>query len=259
MHNKPFLLAPKPKSPLRWLLLALAIAAVVAGLLAYDYFFSSKGRWVNYRAYTQDHQTLAEYRLQPGTRCDGSPFAFPTTGVIFGLWDDSYGLRHRHQGLDIFAGTQVGATPIYAAYPGYLTRAADWISTVIIRIPSDPLQPNRQIWTYYTHMADKHGASFVSEAFPPGTSEVFVEAGTLLGFQGDYSGDPSNPTGLHLHFSIVKDDGQGSFLNELEISNTLDPSPYFNLPVNDNQNPVTYPQCAGTTTTQNWNLEPEHE
>ncbi|MFN9357888.1 MAG: hypothetical protein ACK6A4_13890, partial [Alphaproteobacteria bacterium] len=46
---------------------------------------------------------------------------------------------HRHSGLDVFGGTEVGITPIVAAYSGYLTRQEDWKSTVIIRVPSDPL------------------------------------------------------------------------------------------------------------------------
>jgi hypothetical protein len=37
---------------------------------------------------------------------------------------------------------------------------------------------------------------------------------------------------VHLHFSLVQDDGSGSFKNELEIDNTLDPSPYFGMPLN---------------------------
>jgi hypothetical protein len=37
---------------------------------------------------------------------------------------------------------------------------------------------------------------------------------------------------MHLHFSIVLDDGQGNFRNELQIDNTLDPSPYLGLAVN---------------------------
>jgi hypothetical protein len=57
-----------------------------------------------------------------------------------------------------------------------------------------------------------------------------------LGYQGDYSGDPNNPVGVHLHFSIVLDDGQGSFRNELKIENTLDPSPYLGLALNSDQN-----------------------
>ena len=55
-----------------------------------------------------------------------------------------------------------------------------------------------------------------------------MSAGTFLGYQGNFSGTPGNPTGVHLHFSIVMDDGEGGFLNELKIRNTLDPSPYFN-------------------------------
>jgi murein DD-endopeptidase MepM/ murein hydrolase activator NlpD len=148
------------------------------------------------------------------------------------VWGDSFRLGHRHQGIDIFGGTDVNLTPVIAAYPGYLTRNPDWKSTVIIRVPDDPLQPGRQIWTYYTHMANPEGESFISTEFPPGTSEVYVEAGTLLGYQGNFSGTPGNPVGVHLHFSIVLDDGQGGFRNELDIQNTLDPSPYLGLPLN---------------------------
>jgi hypothetical protein len=114
---------------------------------------------------------------------------------------------------------------------------------VIVRIPNDPLKPGRQIWTYYTHMADPQGNSFVSSRFPPGTSEQYIEAGTLLGYQGNYSGTPGNPVGVHLHFSIVQDDGNGGYRNELKIENTLDPSPYLGLPLNANTNPDGIPVC----------------
>jgi murein DD-endopeptidase MepM/ murein hydrolase activator NlpD len=145
--------------------------------------------------------------------------------------------------MDIFGGTKNGIPPIYAADDGYLTRQSDWKSTVIIRIPSNPLQPASQIWTYYTHMADEQGNDFISEDFPPGTSEVFVKAGTLLGYQGNFSGSPGNPTGVHLHFSIIEDDGDGQFLNETMIENTLDPSPYFNIMLDANQSPPEIPIC----------------
>ncbi|MEZ4516970.1 MAG: hypothetical protein R3C44_09080 [Chloroflexota bacterium] len=56
-------------------------------------------------------------------------------------------------------------------------------------MPDDPLQPGRQIWLYYAHMADREGNSFIVDAFPPGISEVYVEQGTLLGYTGDYNGD----------------------------------------------------------------------
>jgi len=82
-----------------------------------------------------------------------------------------------------------------------------------------------------------------SRYFPAGTSEKYLEAGTLLGYQGDYSGDPNNPVGIHLHFSVVKDDGSGHFKNELDINNTYDPSPYLGLPLNAYQNRDSVPVC----------------
>ena len=182
--------------------------------------------------------------MRAGTRClPEAPFVMPTDGFIGYLWGDSFRLGHRHQGLDIFGGTDVGLTPVVAAYPGYLTRLPDWKSAVILRIPDDPLQPGRPIWLYYAHMADPSGNSFISSEFPPGTFDKPVAAGTLLGYQGDYSGDPNNPVGVHLHFSIVLDDGQGNFLNELDINNTLDPSPYFGLDLNAATAGDTIPTC----------------
>lgn len=175
--------------------------------------------------------------------CENSSFVFPTNGYIGFLWGDSFRPGHKHQGLDIFSGTESGTTPVYAAYDGFLTRMPDWKSSIIIRIPNNPLNPDHQIWTYYTHMADKTGNSYIVDDFPPGSSEVPISAGTLLGYQGNYSGSPGNPTGIHLHFSIVKDDGNGGFLNELEINNTLDPSPYFNLNLNAKSNQSTIPVC----------------
>jgi peptidoglycan LD-endopeptidase LytH len=184
-----------------------------------------------------------DWKMGIGTRCGEAPFIFPTQGYIGFLWDDSFRPGHRHQGIDIFGGTEAGITPVRSAYDGYLTRLADWKSTVIIRIPSDPLQPERQLWTYYTHMADEDGNSFIGPEFPPGVSELFVPAGTLLGYQGNYSGTPGNPTGIHLHFSIVRDNGGGQFLNELEITNTIDPSPYFRMILDAKESAAEIPLC----------------
>lgn len=250
---KPITLNRKNRFPLMILSAVVVLGLAAGGVLAYRYvFYPRSARWQQYRSYLNDPQALSEYILQPGQRCGDAPFAFPTTGLVFGLWDQSYRPGHRHSGLDIFAGTEPGVTPVYAAYDGYLTRQQDWISTVILRHPEDPLHPGEQVWTYYTHMATKEGTSFVSEEFPAGTREVFVAAGTLLGYQGNYSGDPVNPTGLHLHFSVVKDDGQGGYLNELEIQNTYDPSPYFNLPFNSNSNPDGFAVCDAQVTFESW-------
>jgi len=81
------------------------------------------------------------------SRCqENTPFTFPSEGFIGYLWNDSFRPGHRHQGIDIFAGTPPGVIPVYAAYDGYLTRQSDWKSSLIIRIPDDPLDPTRQIW-----------------------------------------------------------------------------------------------------------------
>ncbi len=167
--------------------------------------------------------------------CPGAPFLLPADGFIGLLYADPngpYSAAAPHQGIDIFSNTEPGLTPVYAAYAGYVTREAEWRSTLIQRVPDDPLQPGRQIWLYYTHMADEQGNDFIEEAFPPGTREVWVEQGTLLGYTGDYNGGALRDVWVHLHFSIVQDDGRGGYTNELEFSNTLDPSPYLGLAVN---------------------------
>jgi murein DD-endopeptidase MepM/ murein hydrolase activator NlpD len=133
--------------------------------------------------------------------------------------------------LDIFGNGEPGQVPVYAAYDGLLTRLPGWKSAVVIRHPHDPLSPSRQIWTYYAHMADEAGNSYIVDAFPPGVMDVPVAQGTLLGYQGLYNGG-TGPIGLHLHFSIVRDDGHGRFLNETDVRNTLDPSPYLGMRLN---------------------------
>jgi hypothetical protein len=223
------------------------VAALAGGYYLYRMRRPASERLSYFRAWINDPAAHPEWKLAAGSRCGEAPFLFPTDGMVGFLWDDSFRPSHRHQGLDIFGGGDVGVTPVIVAYSGYLTRLPDWVSTVIVRIPSDPLNPGRQIWTYYTHMATRDGVSFIANDFPPGTFEKYVDAGTLLGYQGNYSGDPNNPTGVHLHFSIVKDDGQGSFRNELEISNTYDPSPYLGLRVNGNENIDTVPVCVSDT------------
>ena len=166
----------------------LIVGLAAAGYLAYRYLDRpNSARWLQYQRYQRDPEAFSEAVIQAGTRCGDAPFAFPTDGLVFGMWGQSYRPGHVHSGIDIFPATEPGVTPVYAAYDGYLTRQADWTSTVIIRHPEDPLHPGEQIWTYYTHMASQDGSeSFVVEDFPPGTREVFVRAGTLLGYQGNY-------------------------------------------------------------------------
>jgi hypothetical protein len=166
--------------------------------------------------------------------CPGAPFILPADGFIGLLYADPrgpYSASSPHQGIDIFSGGEPGVTPVYAAADGYITREPGWVSSLIQRLPDDPLQPGRPIWLYYTHMASRDGESFIISAFPPGTLELFVQQGTLLGYTGDYNGNSPRTVWTHLHFSIVQDDGAGHYTNELEFANTLDPSPYLGMEV----------------------------
>jgi len=221
----------------------LVVLILVVGYFLFQRYGASAGRSTRLLTWLRNPFAHPEWAIQAGERCGNAPFQFPTSGMVGYLWGDSFRLGHQHQGIDIFGGAELNTTPVYAAYSGYLRRMPDWKSSVIIRIPDDPLHPGRQIWTYYTHMAGPMGESYIVPDFPSGTSEKYVESGTLLGYQGNFSGKSGNPVGVHLHFSVVLDDGQGSFRNELEFSNTLDPSPYLGMPLDASTTPDTIPVC----------------
>lgn len=191
----------------------------------------------------EDRQRLITSRSKV---CPGAPFLLPARGYIGLLYADPrspYTEWHRHQGIDIFSPTDVGITPVYAAYDGYLTRETGWTSALIVRIPDDPLNPGRQIWLYYTHMADASGnIDFIDDSYPQDTHDVFVKQGAFLGYTGNFSGNPGYPVGVHLHFSIVLDNGQGKYRNELDFNNTVDSSRYLGMRVNYACAPVV-PDC----------------
>ena len=167
--------------------------------------------------------------------CPGAPFLLPADGFIGLLYEDPrppYTPRRPHQGIDIFSPDGGNVTPVYAAYDGYVTREENWRSALIMRVPDDPLQPGRQIWLYYTHLADRAGNSYITADFPPGTQEKFVAQGTLLGYTGDYNGNSPRDVWVQLHFSIIRDDGNGRYTNELDFANSLDPTPYLGMTLN---------------------------
>ena len=211
-----------------WLVVGLGLIAGLGGYILIPWWRTAQ-RVVRLRQYLANPAAHSDWLVMGGERCGIAPFMMPTTGYVGFLYGDSWRPGQRHQGIDIFAPTDVGGTAVVAAYAGYLTRLPEWKSSLIIRIPHDPLHAERQIWTYYTHLADAQGNSLINPDFPPGTHERYVAAGTLLGYQGNYSGDPLHPVGVHLHFSIVLDEGHGHFKNELRIENTLDPAPYLGL------------------------------
>lgn len=186
--------------------------------------------------------------------CPGYPFLVPSAGLVGGLpWNAAYGpytVLNPHPGIDIFGLGAPGTIPIYAAYDGELTREEGWRSAVIIR-HADPLQPGRTIWTYYTHMADLSGEqSYIVDRFPPGSENIPVRQGELIGYQGVYNGGLTAPrVGLHLHFSIVTSDLLGRYKNEAVFENTLDPTPYLGLALNDPPSAAFPLACRSTEET----------
>ena len=182
-----------------------------------------------------------DWLLAGGERCGDAPMLLPTTGFIGVGWNDGVAPLYQHTGVDIFSPDGAdNVTPIYAVYDGFLTRESHWRSAVIIRHPGFDALPeivgDEQIWTYYTHMASQDGSeSFITEPFPAGTRELFIEAGTLLGYQGSWAGTTDRQMSRHLHLSIVKSDNNGRYLNETQISNTLDPTPFLGLEYTDDQ------------------------
>jgi peptidoglycan LD-endopeptidase LytH len=219
----------------RRIILAIAGSLFLVGLLgvsgyyAYRHYRDDGGRTEWLLQFLASPSENASWKILAQTQCPDAPFSFPTDGYVGYLWGDTFQAFHRHQGIDIFGGGEPGQTPVFSASDGLLTRLPSWKSAVIIRIPSDPLHPGTEIWIYYAHMAAPDGASYIDAAFPAGTAEKPIRRGDFIGYQGNYSGDPNNPVGVHLHFSIVKDNGSGGWLNELEMTNTMDPSPYLGL------------------------------
>lgn len=219
----------------------LCLFLAVVGLLFRYWRPAATPQLFRLRAWFTDPAAHADWAVHRGERCGDALMLMPTDGYIGFGWDDSFRPGHRHSGLDIFSPDgAVNITPVVAAYDGYLTREADWKSTVILRHPDFPAVPalglaeGEQIWTYYTHMAARDGSqSFVASTFPPGTNELFVKAGTVLGYQGNWSGSRWQFTGLHLHFSVVKSKPDGSYLDERDINNTYNPVFLLGLAQND--------------------------
>lgn len=224
--------------------LLLAVAVLLLGAAAYVAYQRLPPRALT----AEPNAALVRWFDDPASRpelttafdepCPGYPFLVPSSGFVGGLpWNAPYGpynLLNPHPGIDLFGVGEPRSVPVVAAYDGWLTREADWVSTVILR-HDDPLHPGETIWTYYTHMANLSGTeSYILLEFPPGTDQAPVEQGDLLGYQGVYNGGPgSYRIAMHLHFSLVRSDADGSYRNEAVFANTLDPTPYLGLPLNN--------------------------
>jgi murein DD-endopeptidase MepM/ murein hydrolase activator NlpD len=239
-------LQPRKRSHLPFFLVTLVVLIIAGGFAIRFVGPKVAGdrmiRISKIRTWFENPVAHSEWQVNIGESCGDAPMIMPTTGYIGVGWGDGFRPTYAHTGYDIFSpdGAE-NITPIVAAFDGYLTRESGWRSAVIIRHPDFPDfpgaprgVPGAQIWTYYTHMASADGGiSYISPEFPPGTREVFVEAGTLLGYQGTWSGNPASPTGLHLHFSVVKSSLGEGYSNETEIGNTYDPAPFLGVTSNE--------------------------
>jgi membrane-associated phospholipid phosphatase len=104
--------------PKKTFLLAIPVVIATAGIYLY-FNYGRNARTVEVINWFRDPASRPELMMTIGTECNSAPFIFPTNGLIGFIWDDSFRPAHRHSGVDIFAGTEVGVTPIVALLSVY--------------------------------------------------------------------------------------------------------------------------------------------
>jgi hypothetical protein len=143
-------------------------------------------------------RSTAEISLPVDGACPGAAWPFPTSGAL--------GLRWYNKTPSLMGIGYDNSVPVYAVADGQLMRRADWPDAVAI-LHDDPLEPGQKVWAFYGGMSSWNvQASYVNAAFPPGSTDVPVKAGELLGYQGSY-----RYAWTHLHFAIVPPLPDGSF------------------------------------------------
>jgi hypothetical protein len=139
--------------------------------------------------------------------CPGAPWRLPTRSDL-GMWWITYQIGFMGEGYE-------NTVPVYAVADGLLLRRPDWKGSVAIQ-HDDPLRHGEKVWSYYGDMASGwDDESFVVPNFSPGSERVPVKAGQLLGYQGQWSGQPGRPIWMHLHFAVVPALADGSFPSEI--------------------------------------------
>src|SRR5512138_3651468 len=97
----------------RWLILPpVLIALITAAAVIYSSLHPSGVRAARVLSWIHSPASSDGRIIQAGTKCGDAPFIFPTTGIAGFLWGDSFRWGHRHQGVDIFAGTDINVTPV---------------------------------------------------------------------------------------------------------------------------------------------------
>jgi hypothetical protein len=189
----------------------------------------------SFRANTLVFQPRSALETPPpeDDRCPDAPWRLPTESDL-GMWWYTKALGFMGAGYQ-------NTVPVRAVADGLLTRRETWNDAVAIQ-HDDPLHPGKKVWTFYGGMADEaNKASYVADAFPPGSEGVPIEAGDLLGYQGRWW---QGPLWVHTHFAITPARADDSFpaalVNradesdeplpyELEKTGLLIPTPYLGL------------------------------
>lgn len=127
--------------------------------------------------------------------CPAAPWRLPTRSEL-GLWREGDSLAFMGAGYE-------RSVPVYAVADGLLTRDTAWRDGVAIR-HADPLHLGEAVWAVYGGMASAWGGwPFIEPRFPPGSKDIPVRRGDLLGYQGQYSAQWGTPYWVHLEFAIV--------------------------------------------------------
>src|SRR5512140_3853013 len=87
--------------------LILVVIVVVTAVYLFRTLRPTSLRAAQVFAWIKDPASEPGLAIAAGSRCGSAPFLFPTTGVAGFIWDDSFQVGHRHQGVDIFAGTDI--------------------------------------------------------------------------------------------------------------------------------------------------------
>jgi hypothetical protein len=157
--------------------------------------------------------------------CPGASWQLPTSSAI--------GVQRGETGLNIYGWGNENTVPVYAVADGLLTRYPDWVDAVAIQ-HDDPLRPGEKVWSLYADMASASGLeSYVVEGFPPGSTEVPVRAGQLLGYQGVWSGRLGWGIPIHLRFALIYEVPNSASISDRALKNAVDPTHYLGILLRD--------------------------
>jgi hypothetical protein len=157
--------------------------------------------------------------------CPSAQWQMPTSG--------GFGIQWSENGLNVFGWGNKNTVPVYAVADGVLTRPSAWEGAVAIQ-HDDPLNPGDKVWTVYADMLSASGhESYILDDFPPGSTEIPVNAGQLLGYQGEWSGRIYWPKSIHLRFAVVNEIPSSIMMKDDDFKNALDPTLYLGISLND--------------------------